>query len=52
MGNSLSAKSKIIDKQLKQEQKRISKEIKILLLGKPIIECAYVKMLTKLFVVN
>lgn len=33
MGNNISSKSKAIDKQLKQEQKRINKEIKILLLG-------------------
>lgn len=37
MGNSLSSKSKAIDKQLKVEQKRVSKEIKILLLGTVIL---------------
>lgn len=34
MGNSISTKSKAIDKQLKIEKKRVGKEIKILLLGK------------------
>jgi guanine nucleotide-binding protein subunit alpha len=34
MGNSISTKSKAIDKQLKIEKKRAGKEIKILLLGK------------------
>lgn len=33
MGNALTTRSKAIDKQLKREQKRVSKEIKILLLG-------------------
>ncbi|KAI8075830.1 guanine nucleotide binding protein, alpha subunit [Gilbertella persicaria] len=33
MGNSLSSRSKAIDKQLKMERKKVAKEIKILLLG-------------------
>jgi guanine nucleotide-binding protein subunit alpha len=33
MGNTLSSKSKAIDKQLKLEKKKAAKEIKILLLG-------------------
>jgi guanine nucleotide-binding protein subunit alpha len=33
MGNSISSKSKAIDKQLRIEKKRAAKEIKILLLG-------------------
>lgn len=41
MGNSISSKSKAIDKQLRLERKREAKEIKILLLGNPFFFLLY-----------
>lgn len=41
MGNIHSNKSKAIDKQIKRDQKRLNREVKILLLGKDIGTCDY-----------